>query len=202
MTVLGSHRPTAIARTWWQAQLRHWSLPAAEAYVKAHPIVPNLASPLDQQEAIRPVTMRARDAETGKEIVVGVAVRRVSDARLWDSLSSDEEWAATRIADAFAQIDRGLGVRNVSVEGGSVMGGIRSGHPPMTRLVVDYFAWGRKCTARRIDHSAIMDVLGYGKSCRTTDCARRRRKGYTREQVGEGLSLYLELHGRITRKAS
>lgn len=203
MTILGSHRRTREAGSWWRAQRRDWPVEQRrqyEARLRASPLRAAPAAPLDRQEPTEVVTMRARDATTGKQVEVGVAVRRISDARFWDGLDPDEEWAAQRIAEGFQQIDRGLGVRNVSVENGTGQGGPRVGHPPCTRLVVDYFAWATQCVRDRIDHSAIMDVLGYGKSCRATDEARRRRKGYTRQQIAEGLWLYLALHGRVTRR--
>lgn len=193
MTVIGSRRRSRVATLWWKAQRKDWPLHLASTYARRNPVVPAAISPLERPEATTVVTMRARDATTGREVEIGVAQRRVSDARLWDSLSADEELAAQRIADAFASLDRGLGVRNVSIENGTGQGGPFKGIA-FTNLVDAYFAWGRECTKRRIDHSAIMDVLGYGRSCKATDRARRRQNGYTRDEIAKGLELYLRLY--------
>lgn len=201
MAVIGSRKRTKAADLWWRAQLRHWTMPAAEAYVRAHPIRPAAPAPLDRQEPTETVTMRARDAATGKQVEVGVAQRRKSEHALWASFSPEDEWCATRIAAAFACIERGMGIKNTSAEHGRGDGGAYRG-VTFTALVDDYFAWGRECTRHRVDHSAIMDVLGYGKSCREADRGRGKRKGYVRQQLAEGLELYYALHGHRMREAA
>lgn len=132
---------------------------------------------------------------TGKPIALGVAMRRRSEARLWSSFTPDQERAATRIGAAFAVIERGVGLQESMLA--RVMRGDGSGGSglPSKALVDDYFAWGRECARRGISHAAIMDVLGYGKSCRTVDGERRRRKGWIRDELGLGLDLYCTLKG-------
>lgn len=201
MTILGSRRRTREATLWWRAQRRDWCLHLAARYARRNPLLPATPSPLDRPEPTEVVTMRARDASTGKQIEVGVAERRRSEHALWATFSAEDEWAATRIAAAFAAIERGMGVKNASAEHGIGNGGAYRG-VTFTALVDDYFAWGRECTKERVDHSAIMDVLGYGKSCRETDRRRGKRKGYVRAHLEKGLGLYYELHGRKMREAA
>ena len=148
--------------------------------------------------ALEPVKVMARDLKTNRMVEIGVAMRRQSDARLWSWLAKepDFERAALKIGSAFAHIDRGVGLQQSglarAMRGGSG-GTIYPSH--IAGLIFDYFAWGRECTRQRVSHAAIMDVLAYGKPCRQVDQDRRRRNGWTREQIAEGLALYCAMKG-------
>jgi len=137
---------------------------------------------------------------TGRPITLGVAMRRSSEAALWASLAKvpDHERAACRIGGAFAVLDRGLGLQQSLLARAmreDNEGGPRPDPAWVATLLFDYFAWGKECTRRGISHAAIMDVLGYGKSCRAVERERRRRNGWARDELGLGLDLYGVLKG-------
>lgn len=156
----------------------------------------------DPPDSLVPVKVQARSLTTGRMVEIGVAMRRRSEAALWGWLAKepDYERAAARIGAAFTFLDRGLGVQESTLARmmrGGVSGG---GSGPdylrrMNALLADYFDWGRECTRRRISHAAVMDVIGYGKTCRTVERERKRRNGWAREQLDEALALYCELQG-------
>lgn len=149
--------------------------------------------------ALEPVKVMARDLKTNRMVEIGVAMRRQSDARLWAWLAKepDFERAAIRIGTAFAHIDRGIGLQQsiLAKAMADYSGSIDPSH--IAGLIFDYFAWGKACAQHRppISHAAIMDVLAYGKPCRLVDQERRRRNGWTKEQLAEGLWLYCQLRG-------
>ncbi len=163
-----------------------------------------------------PVTVRVeklvRDTDGGKPkrklVREARCYRRIVDAKLWDSWCDRQQQAAERINAAFVAMQRGLGMRISTPAPRTTEEPI---DPPgesspvaaaerQERLIADYFSWGRACTEQGIDHSAVMDVLGFGHSCRETDARRRRRNGYTSAQLHEGIALYCELKGWDSRK--
>lgn len=194
MTVPGDPAQTAAGLRWWRQEEALWRYISGRSKGWRPP-----PEQLEKREATVPVKVKGTSATTGRTVTVAVTVRKVSDARLWESFTSDEEWAAMRIRDAFEMLDRGLGTKSGASETGGMFSGSTGRGIAFTTRVVEYFEWGKECVRQRVDHSAIMDVLGYGKSCRETDSARRKRKGYTREQLREGLELYLAQNGRPTR---
>lgn len=147
----------------------------------------------DIDRALTPVEITGI-GPTGRPVTLGIAMRRRSEARLWESFTPDHERAALRIGGAFMVIERGVGLQESMLAQAMREGG-PGGGLPTTALIDDYFAWGRECTRRRISHAAIMDVLGYGKSCRQVERDRRRRNGWAREELAQGLDLYCILKG-------
>lgn len=161
--------------------------------------------PLDHQQAhspTRPVEIVVRHdvVSDGRGGVSHVAVtrrqgvRRLLDARLWESLAPGPQRAAERIAAGFAILSRGLGAKTSAIGRPRIDGTPREADYAQD-LVDDYFRWGRACGREGVDHAAAMDVLGYGFSCGETDRRRRRRKGWTAAELRRALALYCRLRG-------
>ncbi|MGO1121227.1 hypothetical protein ACTL6U_21225 [Rhodovibrionaceae bacterium A322] len=121
--------------------------------------------------------------------------QRVVDAKLWRSLTSGQQMAAERLYIGFSRLARGLGARGSSLGRERVDGAGRPDPDLFQVQVRDYLQWGRRCQQEAIDQAAVMAVLGEGRSCQDIDRLRRRRKGYTRQQLGQALSLYCQLKG-------
>lgn len=120
--------------------------------------------------------------------------RRLTDARLWDGLTHEQQQAASDIEFGYRVITHGLGVKLQSFERRDKShnaGG--SGHA--AALSSDYIAWAKAAQLDRIDHAAIMLVLAEGMAPSRVDTSRRRRRGYTRGQLIDGLNLYCKQQG-------
>jgi hypothetical protein len=124
--------------------------------------------------------------------------RRVTDARLWDALSDQQQDAALEISLAFEMMGRGLGYATsdwTKIPGGG--GNIGDAH---ARLIGDYVAWTRLCHAEKTSHSMIIDILVYGFSCRALDRDRRVRAGASKNNLLSGLTLYADMKGWLKRR--
>lgn len=161
--------------------------------------------PLDHQQAhspTRPVELVVRRelVSDGRGGISHVAVtrrqgmRRLVDARLWESLAPGPQRAAERIAAGFAVLSRGLGAKTSALGRPRIDGTPREADYAQD-LVDDYFRWGRACGREGVEHAAVMDVLGYGFSCAETDRRRRRRKGWAAAELRRALGLYCRLRG-------
>lgn len=122
-----------------------------------------------------------------------VCRRRLTDARLWGSLSEEQQQAATLIEAGFQITTRGLGAKIQSFERGDR--GVPSGNDRSASVMADYIAWARQAVRDRVDHAAIILVLVEGMSLAAVDSARRRRNGFARGHLVEGLNLYCKQQG-------
>ncbi|HAU28582.1 MAG TPA: hypothetical protein DCW68_00505 [Rhodospirillaceae bacterium] len=114
--------------------------------------------------------------------------RRLLDARLWNSLTPQQQANAMRIDRAFRVMSRGMGLRL-----SSFMQSFGSGSHENERdaeTIATYFAWNRQVQKANLSHAAAMDIVVYGRSCREVDALRRKRKGWARENLGQALDLW------------
>lgn len=124
--------------------------------------------------------------------------RRITDARLRDSLTGQQQDAALEISLAFEMMGRGLGYATsdwTRVPGGG--GNIGDAH---ARLIGDYVSWTKICHAEKISHSMIIDILVYGFSCRALDRDRRMRGGASKNNLLGGLTLYADMKGWLKKR--
>lgn len=120
--------------------------------------------------------------------------RRQWDAKLWDSLKSNEQDAMQAINGGFQVICSGLGVKTFNpfrVQG--TPGNIDYG----AELYRWYMEWGEKCNKQKISHAMCMDIISYGKSVREVARDRRCSRFAIRRNLGLGLGLYCELRGWV-----
>ena len=121
--------------------------------------------------------------------------RRIVDARLWESMTADQQSAAIKINLAFEMMSRGMGYAQSNwqrIPGCKSASNIGEAH---ARMINVYIAWAKECAVKKISHSMAVDVLCFGFSCQMIDCDRRLRKGSTRCNLLAGLTLYCELRG-------
>ena len=120
--------------------------------------------------------------------------RRKADARLFDSLDGDQERAADRIVFAFTSITGPVAVKIQSFD--HIPGQTPDGREEYLSDVKNaYVAWGQECFRQQISHSAIMDILVYNRAAGDVDACRRKRKGWAKDNLVDGLTLYCKLAG-------
>lgn len=149
-------------------------------------------SPHARQETHSPterVSVRAGAART-----VDTCSRRVSDARLWDSLSVPQQDAAREIARGYRLLSSGLGYTLSDWERvpGSRTHNAVNGQQHAVR---DYADWVKRCDREGVSHSLIVDILFFGFSCRALDRDCRARTGMARANLGRGLALFCRMRG-------
>ncbi len=122
-----------------------------------------------------------------------VCRRRLVDARLWGALTEEQQTAATLIEAGFRIQTQGMGVKVQSFERGDRSAGGTNDRAMVA--VADYIAWAKEAVRQRIDHAAIILVLVEGMALAAVDGARRKRRGYTKTELDDGLNLYCKQQG-------
>lgn len=121
--------------------------------------------------------------------------RRIVDARLWEGMTPAQQDAAIVLSRAYEMMTRGLGYAASNwqrIPGSRNPSNISTTH---ARLVTEYVDWTKRCHQRDISHAMILDILVFGVSLAHSDRDRRVRKGTSRKNLLEGLSLYCEMKG-------
>lgn len=120
---------------------------------------------------------------------------RITDIRLWNSISSAQQDAALEIASSFETLTKGIGYISVNwnkIPGTKTSYNISELHAELINI---YMQWGKKCIKQNISHSMIIDILCYGLSCSASDKQRRIRKGSSKINLIEGLEVYCKMRG-------
>lgn len=121
--------------------------------------------------------------------VIGVARRRHSDARLFDSLGEQQQKAMQEIERAHKHHVRGLGVQarryDVMVSPGVF------DLDAVEDLLSQYMQWREESVGKGIDVEAVMSIVVDGFYPRTVDRARQRRHGWARDQLDRALDLWI-----------
>lgn len=139
----------------------------------------------ERHSPTEPVTTRQRSATQ----------RRVTDARLWDSMTAPQQQAAQDIAFAFESMTKGLGFTTVNWERLPGATGPNNAIECRERMLADYVGWTKLCHSQDVSHSMIIDVLVFGFSCRALDHDRRVRSGWSRRNLLRGLAAYCKMKG-------
>ncbi len=122
--------------------------------------------------------------------------RRIVDNRLWNSMSTIQQNAAIAISVSFEMMDSGIGYSTCNWE--RTQGSTNPDHNASDRhikMIEAYTRWANKCLSKKISHTMILDVLCFGKSCRSIDTARRIRNGTTKNNLMKGLDLFCAMKG-------
>jgi len=175
-------KDTALQDPWSDWQPR-WSLNA-----KQKSPLPDAHDWQERHSPTKPVSLRSGDGSSRHS-----TQRRVTDAKLWENMTAQQQDAALEIALAFEVMGRGLGYATsdwTRVPGGGGNAGEAHG-----RLINDYIGWTVACQKHKVSHSMIIDILVYGFSCRALDSDRRVKTGAARQNLIEGLMLYVKLRG-------
>jgi hypothetical protein len=124
--------------------------------------------------------------------------RRVLEARLWDGLHPSLQDAAVAIERGFSLVTRGMGHKPPSYELGN---GGKGGYSDRdVDAMEDYWTWAKEAQRQRVDHAGIILILVEGMSLTGLDAARRKRKGYAKAELVDGLNLFCRLRGWPTQK--
>lgn len=110
------------------------------------------------------------------------------EPRFFSILTDDQIRIAEKVARGFHLRTAGLGMRTQSY----------CRLPPSTGNAEDwqvdlmrhFMLWAVAVQEEGLSLAAVLDVIVFGKSCRSVDRARKRRNGYAREQVLAALDLY------------
>ena len=139
----------------------------------------------ERHSPTEPVTTRSRT----------VAQRRVTDARLWDSMTGAQQQAAQDIAFAFESMTQGLGFTTVNWQRLPGCRGPNNAVECRERILADYVVWTKLCHKEDVSHSMIIDVLVFGFACRALDHDRRVASGWSRRNLLRGLAAYCKMKG-------
>lgn len=152
-------------------------------------------TPADWQEAHSPTEAVRLEGPDGRK---QTCRRRKQDSRLWEALDAEQTRAAQILAQTVEQLAAPVRPA-VSRMDGLPPG---TGHPEaesepelMRRLRDMYVAWAERCKGHGVDHTVVVDVLVLGRPLSGVDRDRRRRKGWTRQELGLALDHYCLLRG-------
>ncbi|MEZ0260162.1 MAG: hypothetical protein ACAH80_04090 [Alphaproteobacteria bacterium] len=144
-----------------------------------------------------PHVLQERHSPTLTVILRGVSDagrRRIIDLRLWESLSPPQQDAALEIAHACQLLSRGIGFAQSDWE--KLPGGNSTDMgSEMAQLSGLYAAWAKQCRAQHVNHESILDILVFAQSCGAQDRDRRLRRGSSKKNLINGLSVYCRLRG-------
>ncbi len=163
-----------------------------------------LREPQDWQERHSPTEpVVLRDLGGRGKRVLQTARRRKVDARIWEGLSSYQHDAAEAIMRGYHELTRGLGFGTMPFQQPEVVmalsyRSIDRDQQTAYRLH-DLSRWMQRAEAQGIDWSAILSVLVMGYSLRDQDLLARRRKGWARQNLADGLDLFCRLKGWPTK---
>jgi len=121
----------------------------------------------------------------------------VADIRLFESLSPAMERAAQEIYDGFRSITEGLHVKTWAVERVDGSKSTSNGKDYLADCTNHFWLWGQEMTRCRHSVQPVIDVFVFGHSCRQVDKSRRKRNGWTKARIDEGLGLYCKIRGWI-----
>jgi len=177
--------------TTWDDWRPKWTIENSQAKRKRKP--KPAVTPHDFQESHSPT--KTIKTKLSQKRHVDTNQRRITDARLWDAMSSSQQDAALQIEYGFRLISKGIGYRtsNPSHIPNSKTHNNETEH--QTEIISFYFDWSRECQKKGLSHSATIDVLAYGHSCRKIDKARRVRNGWARTNLLGCLSVYCKMKG-------
>ncbi|MBL1146621.1 MAG: hypothetical protein HND56_04735 [Pseudomonadota bacterium] len=150
-------------------------------------------TPHDFQEKLSPTLPVRQNLGGGRSTVQHR--RRIVDARLWDAMSPFQQNAAMALEQACYLLSRGLGYRI------SAPHKLNTGKTHFKETDRDaekiavYSQWVKKCKEQNCHHSAAMDILAFGKSCREVDRARKCRNGWARGNLFTCLDIYCQIRG-------
>jgi|AntRauTorcE11897_2_1112592.scaffolds.fasta_scaffold00581_8 hypothetical protein len=124
------------------------------------------------------------------------ARRRILDARLWDQLRPQQQDAALKINSGYYLMSKGRGFK-ISAPHLENTGGTAPADETEHQIqtVQFYLDWAKRCQQKNISHAACIDILVFGKSCAAADKDRRKRKGWAKINLFEGLQLYCKMKG-------
>lgn len=131
--------------------------------------------------------------------------RRKQDARLWEAIEEVPNgeravyWivggyqaatgpvnTASSIMDLLMKISRSTGTASSDESEWAEKQG---------KMISALHEWGKECLKRGVSFAACMDIIGHGMGLREVDALRRKQNGWSRQNLVDGISLFVELQG-------
>ena len=115
-------------------------------------------------------------------------LRVLSDKKLIESLSTEQQEAMYLIAAAYHSITNGIGMKTCTwlLLPSSGAGDIHRG----AALQADYFRWHTKCKDMRLNPQQALDVIAFGFSLREVDRNNKQGRGKARINLVNCLDLW------------
>lgn len=138
-------------------------------------------------------TLIIEEVRNGKR-TIPLRVRVASDAKLRNSLTSDQEIAYDAIARAYNIIVSGLGLRatDYSAATGKGLAGVERG----AELMVEYWEWRDTCKQRYISAKMAVEVIVDGKSLRQVEIDHKMIEGTAKSNLLKALGVWCSLVGK------
>lgn len=143
------------------------------------------ADSLPQKQALEPV----RHPVSGQ--CVGYRITRAPVRRLWARLSPAQQRAAAHISRGVEGYAARTGAATIRL--GERMDAGVADDTWLLDFVDDYNKWAARCRDYRISRHAVVDVLVRGMPMRRVERAHRRRNGWARRNMVEGLQLFCDM---------
>lgn len=209
-TMAASQKQGAVSRKEKQARLSESRMDAVDFAALNHPTQDYLVT--------------IRNLAGGRREERAQTKRRLTDARLWNSLGGWQQEAAELIEGIYRRAGRGLGYKPSNMEAGG--GGGRSMAGEITQAERDaYWEWANECMktllrdgegkpitfqpnraiapcALMLMHSACIDILALGKTAAEVDAERRIREGTAKMNLQQCLTVWCWQHGWVPRPAN
>jgi hypothetical protein len=146
-----------------------------------------------------PHALQERQARTAQVQHRGASApesrRRITDARLWDAMSPQQQDAAREIAAVFESMSRGLGYAASDWARLPGARGVSAASDIQARLMTGYVEWTKRCHKAGVSHSMTIDILVFGHTCHALDRDRRAAAGWSKRNLLKALSLYCAVKG-------
>ncbi len=113
------------------------------------------------------------------------------DQKIWGTLSDHQFKAAHKIYGGFQRLTSGAGYRTQVFSGMPGRQGRRIEDD--SDLVERFSIWAKKATSEKIQIGAVLDILAFGRSCRQVDKELCKRKGFAKQNLIEGLDIYIHI---------
>ena len=128
--------------------------------------------------------------------VTQMGVRRKTDVKLFQSWSPSMIGAAQHIRTGFCAITEGLLLKPASWERLDICQGSSARvRDHISDCETWYWRWSKEMLRYRLPMAPILDVIVFGDSCRQSDEQRRKRNGWTKYLIDEGLKVYCKERG-------
>lgn len=121
--------------------------------------------------------------------------QRIVDARLWSKMSPSQQDAALAIDRAFGLMCKGIGYKISAPHLPKISHSHKNNAEFESEIINTYFEWVQQCKAKNLSHSASIDIIVYGKTCKETDRNRRVRNGWARKNLLDCLNIYCKING-------
>ena len=161
-----------------------------ELHVRMH--LSNVTDALEHGRRAAPTeAIQLRDIHGAERSRTLTVERRIVDAKLWDSLTPVEQDAMMAIEAGLRVLSAGIGFKGPSWVFTS--GGGFQADSAQQKAADNVLTWQRYMLRKQLPFLVTQSIVADGASLRDIDRAYRKRKGWARACLGEGLRVFEEL---------